>query len=128
MKSHNSPTKQPRRQPDPSEPLRGAARMLVAMGRQNGANDSQIRARVKHAITEALEGTAPVMEAMDLGDGPTMMVSSPGLFRLVLAEFELDHRNQAAQESWFAVVIDELEKALYPRDDDFPQRGPLRFL
>lgn len=109
---------------DPDAMIARMAWILVAVGRQLGHDDEKIRADVKAAIIEAMEGSKPCHEVMDVRGEPTDMVSTAGVFRLAFANFNLNRRDQVAQERWLTIVEQATATALTRTDGDFAPRTP----
>ena len=92
--------------------MRTATRLLVATGRQSGHDAAQIRADVTRAIQEALGVGVLETRSIVVDIRPESLVDNSGVFRLVIENEGIDRIDSRTRERWFAVVRDELERAL----------------
>jgi hypothetical protein len=97
---------------DPLDMLRHATRRQVAAGLQLGYDADLIRAEVRAAILEALEGDEPWRQPVTLDGQQGYLVTPAGMFRLVFLNFGLDRTNPFSQERYFEVVTAEIETTL----------------
>jgi hypothetical protein len=100
----------------PLDMLRHATRRQVAAGLQLGHDPDLIRADVRAAILEALEGDEPWRQPITLEGQQGYLVTPAGFFRLIFLKFGLDRSNPSLQERYFEVVTQEIEASLGIRD------------
>jgi hypothetical protein len=89
-----------------------ATRLLVAGLLHVGKTPAEVRASVESAIKEALTGDRPWWKTISLADGPAEMISSAGVYRLVLAKLGLDRHDQRRQETAWSIVARTLDAEL----------------
>jgi hypothetical protein len=88
--------------------LRKATEMIVRWLREQGRDDATIWAEVMNAFHAAIApGPLPV-DVYELEDEPERSVLPAAVYRIVLDDQGIDRQSQVTQESWLAVVQDEL--------------------
>lgn len=114
--------------PTQNDKIRAATSMMVVIGKRFGHDDEKIRADVRDAIREALEGKSEQeveVSVQDTDQGPTEMISYVGIFRLVLGHFNIDRTDQWEQERLFSLVQKSLDEALARTDGDYRRKTPV---
>jgi len=90
-----------------------AAGAQVALHRHRSKNDDEIRKEIAKAFEDGLKDRGDFCKVIDVeGLGPTDVMSMAGMFRLIFNEWNLNRADQVAQESWWAVAKEAMEKEL----------------
>jgi hypothetical protein len=92
--------------------LRKATEMIVRWLREHGTDDATIWTQVMNAFRGAIApGPLPV-NVYEFQDEPELCVPLAAVYRIVFDDQGIDRQSQVTQESWLAIVQDELAKML----------------
>jgi hypothetical protein len=95
------------------EMVRKATGLIVAGLHHTGSTEAEIRQKVNAAVKEALEGDKEFVRPVDFDRGqPDLALSTAGIFRIVLAEHNIDRNDLRAQETFADAVRKAVEAAI----------------
>lgn len=92
--------------------LRKATEMIVRWLREQGLDDLAIRGQVMNAFNGAIAPGPLRVSMYEGGDQPQPCVPLAVAYRIVFDDQGIDRQSQVTQESWLAVVQDELARLL----------------
>ena len=120
MKRHLPPSQ--RQTPmSAQDAIEHVTKMQVAMGRQIGGDpDDKIRADIRAAFKEAIEGAEEYAIPVQLPDGNVeTCISAAGMFRTVFKIHRLDRKDPWSQERWCEIAERAMEWAISQNDGDY---------